>query len=108
MPQPFSKIRLVLSALLLANVKASSNDAINFALAEVFPQLVGITKNPNTGLSLTLGGQDLGHCCSLAVFESLDVVDGIVKGLRSPSFIGDDLATFVRRPFPCDASFTGN
>ncbi len=82
--------------------------ATNFTLAEVFPQLIGISKNPATGLSLSLGGQDFTHCCSWAIHESLDIDDGgVVHGLRSPSYIGDDLTAFQKKQFPCGAHYGG-
>ena len=78
----------------------------NVSLGEAFPQLVGISRHPSTGLGLSLGGQNFTHCCAWAVHESLDIQGGIVVGLRSPSFIGDDLTTFQSQQFPCGAEYS--
>ena len=95
------------TVLLLVHPRATTQNDINFTLAQAFPQLVGISKNPATGLGLSLGGQNLDHCCSWAVHESLDIENGVVTGLRSPSFIGSDLTYFKNQQFPCGAEYQG-
>ena len=80
---------------------------VNFTLAAVFPSLVNISRNPATGLSPSLGGQNFSHCCAYAVYQSLDIDNGIVRGLRSPSFIGDNLTAFTEREFSCGATYQG-
>ena len=97
---------LTVPAFFLPLARATAN-AANITLKEALPQLADISRNPNTGLRLDLGGQDMNHCCSWAVHESLDIEDGVVVGLRSPSFIGDNLTRFMNAQYPCGASYAG-
>lgn len=78
----------------------------NSTIAEVFPQLSNLQRYPVSRYSLSVGAQDLDHCCLLAVNDSLDVVDGDVIGFTpSQSFIADDFESFRTRQFPCAAGY---
>ena len=103
------KLRVPFQPLLLFFIVFTYAKGLEFntTLSDAFPQLVGISNNPATGLGLSLGGQDFEHCCNVAVYESLDIEDGMVRGLRSPSFIGSDLSAFQRRQYPCGAEYIG-
>ena len=77
--------------------------------SDAIPQLTNLTKDPVAKQPLTLGGQSFSHCCLLAVNTSVAIVNGsLVKSGGNSSFIEDDLENFLRRPFPCDASYNGN
>lgn len=81
----------------------------NSTIAEVFPQLSNLQRFPASRYSLSVGAQDLDHCCLLAVNDSLDVVDGNVIGFTpSQTFIADDFQSFRNRQFPCAANYIGD
>ena len=106
MPRQEAPLWLTVLASISLLDKATAT-AANITLIEALPQLAGISRNPNTGLKLSLGGQNFDHCCSWAVHESLDIEDGVVLGLRSPSFIGDSLTSFLKAQYPCGAKYAG-
>jgi hypothetical protein len=88
---------------LLAN--AVNNSTIN----EAFPQLVNLAQYPTSYFRLFWGGQDMNHCCLLAVKQSLDVSpNGTLLGKNYPSFLVDDLETFRNGQFGCGANYIGD
>ena len=81
----------------------------NSTIAEAFPQLSNLQRSPASRYSLSIGAQDLDHCCLLAVNDSLDVVDGIVIGFTpNQTFIAVDFRFFRSQQFPCAAPYFGN
>jgi len=112
MLQFHASLWLIASLLSQSFVDATNNSidvGMNMKIEEAFPQLVNLTRDPVSGLPLSLGSQDLDHCCLLAVNQSLDVADdGTLLGLRNPSFIVDNLTTFMNRQFSCGASYIGD
>jgi len=86
---------------------AASNNSST--VAEAFPQLVNLQKYSASLYSLSVGAQDMDHCCLLAVNDSLQVINGMLVGLRpDQSFIVDDFQTFQNRQFPCYANYIGD
>ena len=102
---------LILSCLLLGTGHALQNATIAEAfpqLAVAFPQIIASPpESPRLNSSYTLGRQDFGKCCSLAVYESL-VQDDQGLRLAIPSYIGNDLEQFRSQQYPCDAVYIGN
>lgn len=81
----------------------------NSTIAEAFPQLNNLQRYPASRYSLSVGAQDLDHCCLVAVNDSLDVVNGTISGFtRGQSFIADDFQSFRNRQFPCAARYIGD
>ena len=62
----------------------------NSTIAEVFPQLNNLQQYPASRYSLSVGAQDMDHCCLLAVNNSLSVINGTLIQLdsgQSPIFL---------------------
>lgn len=84
-------------------------------VASFFPQLAGLISDSPRSNSRPVGleGQDFGHCCLLAVNESLTYQDGNLS-YASPSFIDrrvsvEDLEYAAQMgAFPCGAEFNGD
>ena len=81
----------------------------NSTIAEAFPQLNNLQRYPTSRSSLSIGAQDLDHCCLLAVNDSLSVINGTLIGFTpSQSFIADDFQSFRNQQFPCAATYIGD
>ena len=81
----------------------------NSTIAEAFPQLNNLQRYPAPRYSLSVGTQDLDHCCLLAVNDSLSVINGTLIGFNpTQSFITDDFKSFSNRQFPCGANYIGD
>ena len=78
-------------------------------IEQAFPQLYGLTSRPQTGLPLSLGGQNFDHCCALAVNDSLKIVNGMLtlQNTTHSIIIDSDLSGLENGQFPCGASFQG-
>ena len=82
-------------------------------IADAFPQLAGLSSRPQSPLPLSLGGQNMDHCCALAVNDSLSIVNGllVLNNVTSSTIIETDLDGLRnasrRGQFPCGASFQG-
>lgn len=88
-------------------VRGVTNDNSSL-FTDVFPQLINLFKDPHSRLGLRLGGQNMTHCCLLAVNQSLEVDNqGFLLGLTQNSFIAGDLETFSSQQFPCGATYNG-
>ena len=81
----------------------------NSTIAEAFPQLNNLQRYPASRSSVSIGAQDMDHCCLLAVNDSLSVINGTLIGFNSSqSFIADDFQSFRNQQFPCAATYIGN
>ena len=81
----------------------------NSTIAEAFPQLENLTRSIASPYSLSIGSQDMDHCCLLAVSDSLNVVDGTIKGFTpNQKHIKGDLSSFRQKQFPCGAKYIGD
>ncbi|KAI9789759.1 MAG: hypothetical protein M1816_005798 [Peltula sp. TS41687] len=94
-------ISLLSSLLLFVAVLGQSNVT---SVNDVFPELAKI---PTFSRSPRLGGQSFNRCCSLAVKESLSVVNGSVV-VTNPSIISVNATTLRQAQFPCGAQYTHN
>ena len=104
---------LVLRCLLAWSLNSSwcvADDYSNNQTIEgAFPQLRHFTFRPQTSLLLNLGGQDLDHCCSIAVYNSLNDDNGnlTLRNLTKTINFDSDLEGFRRRQYPCGARYIG-
>jgi hypothetical protein len=78
------------------------------SISDAFVELTNLTLQPGSHRDPLKGGQNLTHCCLLAVNASLEVVNGtIVK--NTPSYINttidDFLAATRAGQFPCGAAW---
>ena len=94
-------------AVLLSRVACGAPN--NSTVAETFPLLTNLQQYPASRYLLSVGSQDLNHCCLLAVNDSLSVINGILTGFKpGQTFITDDFPTFKSRQFPCNAGYIGD
>lgn len=99
------------NALLISSVHAEgpTANASSLTIPDVFPQLSGLSSRPQSRIPLSLGGQDMDHCCALAVNDSLRVVNGVLvlENITSSIIIDTDLEGLRSGQFPCGAVFQG-
>ena len=84
----------------------------NATIAEAFPEIaVDFPNFPKAPPILTeaysYGRQDMGKCCSLAVYHSLIQRNGSIC-LANESFIGNNLDSFRDQQYSCHATYIGN
>ena len=103
------------SAVIPVAYAANDTQAPNSTIPGAFPQLTNLKRSIASQYSLSIGAQDFGHCCLLAVNDSLSVVDNAITGF-SPvrvqgqdfNFMSDDYTTFRYKQFPCGANYIGD
>ncbi|KAI1498819.1 hypothetical protein F5X99DRAFT_307456 [Biscogniauxia marginata] len=82
-------------------------------ISDAIPQLAGLSHNPPGSQSIRFGGQNLTHCCLLALNDSLTIRDGNLS-YASPSFVvpGVSIAALesstYNNKFPCGTEFNGD
>jgi hypothetical protein len=85
----------------------------SLSVSSYFSQLAGLSLDPPSLRSVTLGGQNFTHCCLIALNQSLVVQDGNLT-YASPSFVDSDVSieslkfAAQNNEFPCGTSFTGD
>jgi hypothetical protein len=103
--EPF---RAFVAAGLMCRARAEA-DEFSTSLAAVYePYLANLARDPSI-FNPSLGGQDFGMCCQLAINESLYIVDGTLRKRPGQSFYRGDISILDQFPsFPCVAKFNGS
>ena len=79
------------------------------SLGDVFQhQLAGFAPEAKTGRAPSLGGSNPGHCCLLAVNESLQIVNGYLSFKPGQTSLRGNVSSFLRYQFPCGAEYNGS
>lgn len=63
---------------------------------------------PDAPRNARLGGQDFKRCCSLALNQSLRIVDGYPEYVPGQTFLHGDIASLLAHQYPCGAAYNGS
>jgi hypothetical protein len=77
-------------------------------LGDVFDHRLDGLENMKPTNNPYLGGQSFGYCCHLAIYESLEIIDGNLQFRKDQIHLRGNVSEFINYQFPCGASYNGS